>query len=732
VFVSFLAPYVLWGGLAAGIPVVIHFFFRTRYRTMPWAAMEFLLKSIEQTSRRIKFQELLLLLLRCLILLLLALALARPTMRAVSGAGDSVHAVLLIDNSLSMDAKDSGRTRLERAKLAALAVLDHLPAHSSAEVVTFSDRANLLGPRQVSDLDRARVTINDIQQTARGTDLAAALRASLEALRRGDAPQRELYIFTDGQTRSFDTQPAMLMEAAKAARELGTVYFARCGPANVRNATALAIGPQTGIPHTGTRMGFSILVKNTGPEALRDLTVSLITDGDDKTKETQPLPKLDPGESRSVTLSTRWNEPGLRSVTAQVQSDDLSVDNRADQVLRIRDKVRVLVIDGRPARNEPEKAASYYLMHALLPIKEADRSRYFLQPKLISPAQATPAQLADMDVCIMTDVAVERDAARSAEVLPPDFVEALDRFVRGGKPLLIFAGDRTNPEAYNRVLLDRRPLLPLRLTNVVQRDERIEAGLDRVNMPDPALARFKDDETYQTFGQVRTRNSVDGSELPIDDAQPATRVLLRFTDGKPAIAMRTSGAGTVALVTTSADLTWTDMPLWVNVYVPLVDALVSHLLLAETAAHNTNVAQGIKWFTPTNEGDRSFVMIRPDGARMRIGQPEPVLGRPRITASDTPLAGIYKLQPADATDSISSPFAVAPDIAEAQQLETLPNDRVNERLGFAPVHLQVADDLTPFQGGERAKREWTPRLLWLILILALTETIFAYYVGRPK
>ncbi len=89
---SFLTPFSLWGwaAMAAGaafVPIALHFLFRSRYRTVPWAAMKFLLQSIEQTSRRLKFQELLLLLLRVAVLLLLALALIRPTTFAGQGLG---------------------------------------------------------------------------------------------------------------------------------------------------------------------------------------------------------------------------------------------------------------------------------------------------------------------------------------------------------------------------------------------------------------------------------------------------------------------------------------------------------------------------------------------------------------------------------------------------------------------------------------------------------------------
>src|SRR5580692_156306 len=130
---SFLTPIMLFGALAASIPIAIHLFFRSRYRTVPWAAMKFLLTSVEQTSRRLKFQELLLLVLRVCVLLMLALAFARPISSVVRGAGrgDAVDAVFVFDTSFSMGASDGdNKTRMARAKEEAIKIIDELPAHS--------------------------------------------------------------------------------------------------------------------------------------------------------------------------------------------------------------------------------------------------------------------------------------------------------------------------------------------------------------------------------------------------------------------------------------------------------------------------------------------------------------------------------------------------------------------------------------------------------------------------
>src|SRR5437588_10625378 len=109
---GFLSPIMLWGAAAAGIPIAVHFFFRSRYRTVPWAAMKFLLTSIEQTSRRLKFQELLLLIVRCAVLVVLALALARPVVSGVAASGrQAVDAVFVFDTSYSMGAREGKQRR---------------------------------------------------------------------------------------------------------------------------------------------------------------------------------------------------------------------------------------------------------------------------------------------------------------------------------------------------------------------------------------------------------------------------------------------------------------------------------------------------------------------------------------------------------------------------------------------------------------------------------------------
>ena len=76
---SFVNPALL-GFLALGlIPIIIYLINRQRYRRRPWAAMEFLLRAMKRHQRRLRLENLLLLLIRTLAVLLFVFAMARPS-----------------------------------------------------------------------------------------------------------------------------------------------------------------------------------------------------------------------------------------------------------------------------------------------------------------------------------------------------------------------------------------------------------------------------------------------------------------------------------------------------------------------------------------------------------------------------------------------------------------------------------------------------------------------------
>jgi hypothetical protein len=298
---TFLAPYMLAGAAAVSIPIALHFFYRARYKPLPWAPMKFLKEAIEQTSRRLKFLELILLTLRCLAIILLALALARPGREDASaaGGGQPIDAVLVIDNSYSMDAKDGDKSRLERAKEAAAAVIDSQPDKSSIQIYTCSDRPTFLGPVTRDNRDQAKQLVQGIEASSLSTDLAPGLTEALNAAESGSASVKEIYVFTDMQKSGFDRQQSALRGKCEEIRSKPTrnLIFVRCGnpERKVANVAVTGVSVHATIPHARTRVPFDVTLKNTGREPIRGVKVSLEFDGRSVVKDAVQVDQIDAG-----------------------------------------------------------------------------------------------------------------------------------------------------------------------------------------------------------------------------------------------------------------------------------------------------------------------------------------------------------------------------------------------------------------------------------------------------
>ncbi|MEY4568997.1 MAG: hypothetical protein RLZZ398_436, partial [Verrucomicrobiota bacterium] len=103
----FLNPLLLWGLLAAAVPIAIHLLNRRRHKTIQWAAMQFLLKATRESRGKKKLRHILILTCRALAIAALAFAAARPIVSGLIGwGGGSIDTVvLLLDRSASMEIK---------------------------------------------------------------------------------------------------------------------------------------------------------------------------------------------------------------------------------------------------------------------------------------------------------------------------------------------------------------------------------------------------------------------------------------------------------------------------------------------------------------------------------------------------------------------------------------------------------------------------------------------------
>ena len=81
---QFLSSFMLPGLLLASVPLIIHLLNRRRFQLVEWAPMKYLKLTVKNNRRRLRIEQLILLLLRTLLIILSILTVARP---ALSKAG---------------------------------------------------------------------------------------------------------------------------------------------------------------------------------------------------------------------------------------------------------------------------------------------------------------------------------------------------------------------------------------------------------------------------------------------------------------------------------------------------------------------------------------------------------------------------------------------------------------------------------------------------------------------
>ncbi len=315
-----------WGLLAlASIGVLVLFYLlRVRYRdhvvgsTYLWGQLVRDL-AVHEPWQRPRFSVLLLI--QALVLVALAVALARPAI--VTGAAESIHAVIVLDATSSMAATDVSPTRFDRARSLARDAVSDLPNGSSATIVLSAANPDVLAA-ETTDRTRLLSALNAAQVTDAAGDLTGALRMAV-ALARGRV-NGQVFVFSDGSFEPPSFDPGSVR-----------VHFTAVGEKGDHRAiVAIDARPE---PKNRRRYQAFVRVQNYGEQAT-SATVSLRAD--DTLFESQTL-KLEPNGSAAAIFTDLPFE--ARVLEARLlEPDILAADQRAWMVLERRRATQILLV----------------------------------------------------------------------------------------------------------------------------------------------------------------------------------------------------------------------------------------------------------------------------------------------------------------------------------------------------------------------------------------------------
>jgi hypothetical protein len=698
--------HLLWLSLA--IPVLIHLVHRRKAKRVPFSTLRFLRMVDQRVARRHRLKELLLLAVRILVLAAVIGALYRPMIRSATFKGVYVPtaAAIVLDNTYSMQAVSGGMTRFDRARSAAVRILDALKRGDSAVIVPFDapDRRPAEPETGTARLKEAAAALECGYGTA---DAAAALRQAVQSLTLSNSPRKEMYVITDFQRLSWS---AALAGAAGALPPDVPVFLVDVG-GPVQHNLALeeaAYGLNAQVAGAAAELFYTL--RNTGL-ADEEKELALFVNGQ---KVADRQVKLAAGGRSSGSFSHLFSRQGAADVEVKLMPDELAADDVRYVTTTVRDALPVLLVNGDPSA-VPHLSETFFLELALRAPARGGRSASPFRQTVVTGADFLAARLDDYACVVLANV----------PRLPDLWAERLRRYVEGGGGLVIFTGDRLDADSYNSSLAPagQEPLLPAPLGEVKENEDGFR--IRSLAAAHPALKAVAE-HLHMERARVTRFHALSQGEGP--GAAPALIEL----DAGPLVVERKVGAGRVILWATSADLDWNNLPARAF-FLPLLHQLICYVGRAAAGTEQHQVGLPYVLELPAELGPTEVSFYGPRTAK-DSGREEPLSvvtsavegGANRAAFAGTGRPGIYRaVWTAAGTEQVRR-FAVNVEPGESDLARVDP-DEAAQAIGAA--HAKVVADLAKLEAVIRRERDGLP--LWDDLFaLAMALAVAEVFVGN--
>lgn len=755
----FLNPWLLTGAAGIALPVIAHLLSRRRYDVVPWAAMQFL-NPARKTRRRLRLEELLLLLIRIGLVLLLVSAVARPWIPAgwLSGfqSSGSRTVVIVVDGSNSM-ARSDGLNSLHQT--AVRRVRDFLQTLSPGDSTALIDARDL--PRAVvesplQDQSLILEALDTLPPPAGAGDLQAAIERATGILSRSSSASREIVIFTDRHRAGWQPDDSAawkrideLLGFPAVKPRIWTMDVGRHLTPLTQN---IAIG-QIELSREFTVPDFPLRLRTTVSSASKaevQIPVRLLADGQPLASQQKSI-TVPAGGSATVEFEHSFRVEGTHTLTVEAltSTDAISTDNQAHVAVHVKSALPVLLVNGKSTVSNIAKATFF----AQIAFESGGRMSPWVASREVEAQAFAPADLQNVAVVALVDVGE----------LPDGMLSAVRDFVKTGGGLIVVCGEQTTPEFFRRLAVDQQILPGVELLRPREAAVAGAGGMQvaQLSLQSGWLERFRSDPSrsflktqYHQWWQTKVSEANPNTTQPLPEAnvdpqrtepaQPTKQnaaavqdltldlngesledsipgqpvVMAQLTAGDPLLIQGRLGQGTVFVFTSTWNRDWNDFATRSD-FVPFL-----HEIVFQSAASRVkrNLEFGAPIIAEVGDGD-TFQMRLPSGEPSDPIVPQ-VSGRIPIAFFDqTWQPGVFRLeQPREGSDPVTEDlFVVNYDHAEDNMEELNANDlaklSTDERVRFAGG----LDELSQAMYGDEARMELWAMLLWSFLALLLLE-----------
>ena len=546
-----------FGVLLVGVPVLIHLFNRRQFTRVEWAALDLLKQALRKSRRRVRLEELLILILRCLAVLALALLVSRLLINpAQLGVGALATArtehVVLLDDSPSMDAVQGNRGEFVAVRDAIVRFAEALSVSDAGDSLTLLRTSApstpvlnglILSPETV---DQVRATLAAVGVSTRSANPEAALASVNDLLSEREPGNRRLYVISDFREHEWGKEATAerasvderLVEVADRVQE---VVLVDSGVEITRNRSLTELRCLESVVLRGVPVRMQATVRNRGQLDMEGGALTLSVGGG--VGDEAAFGELVPGAAENVVISCIPGGADSAGMACRIRSTDQwafdDVRYTAGTVLRA---LRVLAVNGEPGR-EARDGETFYLKAAIAPAGD-----------LHSGAEVTEVADSEFDTALLSEV--DRLFLCNVYELTVEQARDIVAWVRRGGVLVIAAGDLVNPEIWNQLGRETAyELLPGVLREIV--DAPLGQGAEPFSVRRPAhpLVEVMRGSRVPLLERVRVRR-----HWRLDLAADSSARVVMAVGDDPVLVEQALGSGAVVFSALPLDTEWSNWP----------------------------------------------------------------------------------------------------------------------------------------------------------------------------
>lgn len=731
---TFLNPLALIGLAAATIPIIIHLLNLRKLRTVEFSSLRFL-KELQKTKmRRVKIQQVLLLIIRTLLVVALVLAFSRPTVKGSFAGiplGEKARAkstiVLLLDDSPSMSARNERGVLFAQAKDAAARILDFAAEGDEVHVIRISDVRNhdipagerALSP-QAPSLQAIKSALPKMSVSQETVPFRDTFGLAAKVLAESKNFNQEVYLLTDGQATQFTSQGPP-DDTTDLFDERVRIFLLRVGLQQTSNSAVVSADVKSQIITQNKPVTIQALVRNFSHNPLQNTLLNVYLSSSRVQQHSLGIPAQG---SASVVLSVLPTRRGIQEGHVQLEDDLLEIDNTRYFVFTVPENITVLMVGDTPQDTQLPALA-------LTPGNDTSFAGLYTV-RQIPASDLSSTDINKYDVLMLCGV--QGFSATEAD--------RIAQYVKAGNGLLIFPGKATNVAAYNQTLFSRLGLPSMQGAaegspgneqtsflsfGTIDFAHPLFAGLFEQRVPGKQRAPLV--ESPHVYKAVTPNPGQHG------------HAIITLGNGAPFLTEYPVSSGRVLLFSVEAGLSWSDFPVK-GLFAPLLHRAALYLGARSESQQTFTVGDVLKLHARMrSSADRGSYSLRvPTGIDERI-TPR-FVSTAGIALFETPHAteaGIYELRRATQESAAGQPnkgelvqaVAVNVDPAESD-LRPVTEDELSafwSRVGVSPVQttsLESADKIDATILEARFGVE-----LWKYCVgLALTLAFLEMVIGR--